>query len=143
MGRNAATLALGTKKASLAEVERRRSAAESLLQALEGAGLIPDPVRTLAPPRDAVPGYLRLPVLLPGGISGFPFPQRAKALGIAQAYPVVLTELGPLRPLHVGTSADCSGAGLLVRGLVTLPTHSRVQESDRERLVWEVGCYGT
>ena len=141
MRRRAAALALGTREASLVEEAHRRAAAGSLLKALEAVGLTPDPVRTVALPRGAVPGYLRLPVLLQDGISGFPSVRRANALGIARGYPIPLTELAPLQPFHAGAHARCPAAELLVQGLVTLPTHSLVREGDRERIVREMESY--
>ena len=141
MGRRAAALALGTREASVAEAGYRRSAAESLLQALDAAELVPDPVRTLDPPKGAMPGYLRLPVLLPDGIGGFPSVGRANALGLAQGYPIPLTELAPLRSFHAGEPPHCPGAELLARSLVTLPTHSLVRGEDRDRIIREMGSY--
>ena len=138
----AATLALGTRRASLDAVGRRRSTAHSLLQALEAAGLIPDPVRRVTPPTEPEPGYLRLPVLLPKGIDGFPSVRRAKSLGLAPGYPTPLTELAPLRPFHRAVPPPCPGAEFLSRRLVTVPTHSLVNEADRERIVREMGSYG-
>ena len=141
MGRRAAALALGTRESSLKEVGHRRSAAESLLQALEAAELIPDPVRTITAPEAAVAGYLRLPLLLPDGIRGFPSVQRANALGLTQGYPTPLTELAALRPFHAGGPASFPGAELLARSLVTLPTHSLVRPKDRDQIVKELGSY--
>ena len=112
------------------------------MQALEAAGLIPDPVRMVALPPDAVPGYLRLPVLLPHGIDGFHSVRRAKALGLTRGYPISLTELEPLGPFQADPPIPCPGAERLVRGLVTLPTHSLVRGEDRERIVRELGRYG-
>lgn len=141
MARRAMVLALGTREASLGEVGQRRSTADSLLQALEAAGLIPHPVRTVTPAADTVAGYLRLPVLLPDGISGFPSVRRANALGFGQGYPSPLTELAPLRPFHEVVLPPCPGAALLVSGLVTLPTHSLVRGGDRERMAEEIERY--
>ena len=139
MGRRAAALALGTREASLSEAEHRRSAAESMLQALAAAELIPDPVGTVTPPAGSEPGYLRLPVLLPGGISGLHSVRRAKALGIAQGYPIPLTDLAPLQRFHADAPPPCPGAESLADNLVTLPTHSLVREEDRGRIVREMG----
>ena len=141
MERRAPDLALATQEVSRAEASKRRSAAESLLRALELAGLTPDPVRTVTPPAGVVPGYLRLPVVLPNGISGFPSVRRANALGMGGGYPGPLTELVPLQPLHVGVSSVFPGAERLIHGLVTLPTHSLMRGRDRERIVREMECY--
>ena len=141
MERRAAALALGTREASLAEARHRRSAAESLLRALEAVGLTPDPVRTVALREGPLPGYLRLPVLLPDGISGFPSVRRANALGIARGYPIPLPELAPLQPFHVGAASAFPGAERLAQRLVTLPTHSLMRRGDRERIVREIECY--
>ena len=75
-----------------------------------------------------MPGYLRLPVLLPDGISGFPSVRRANALGIARGYPAPLMDLAPLQPFHVGAASAFPGAERLVQELVTLPTHSLMRE---------------
>ena len=135
----AAALALGTRSASRAEATLRRSHAELMLRELDAAGLIPDPVRTVTPPPDAISGYLRLPVLLARGMDGVPSVRRARALGIGRGYPRPLMELAPLRPFQVDPATSCPGAERLVRGLVTLPTHSLVRRVDRGRIVEEMG----
>jgi dTDP-4-amino-4,6-dideoxygalactose transaminase len=142
MGRRAAALALGTREVSTAEASLRGHAARSLVHDLEVAGLIPDPVGTIAPPPGGVAGYLRLPVLLSRGTGGFPSIRRAKALGIARGYPTPLSALEPLRPFWADAPTPCPGAQLLVQSLVTLPTHSRVARDDRARIVQAMASYG-
>ena len=142
MGRRAAALALGTREASLVEAAHRLTAAETLLNALDAAELTPDPVQTVTPPHDAVPGYLRLPVLLPDGISGFTSVGRAKALGIAPGYPIPLTGLAALQPFHAAVPPAYPGAARLARSLVTLPTHGLVRADDRDGIVRELASYG-
>ncbi len=142
MGRRAAALALGTREASLIEAAHRLTAAEALLNTLDAAELTPDPVRTVTPGHDAVPGYLRLPVLLPDGISGFTSVGRAKALGIAPGYPIPLAGLAPLQPFHAGAPPAYPGAARLAQSLVTLPTHGLVRADDRDGIVRELASYG-
>lgn len=143
MGDRAAALALATRDASRAEADHRRSAARSLLTVLGQAGLVPEPVGTIAPPPLAVPGYLRLPIRLARGADGFQSARRARALGMAPGYPIALTKLAPLNPWHAEPPAPCPGAEALARELVTLPTHSLVPTSDHERIVAEIQRYSS
>jgi len=141
MCRRAATLTLGTREASLREAEHRPSGADLLRSGFEEAGLIPDPVRLVSPPGGTVPGYLRLPVLLPRGITGFHSLRRAKALGLASGYPRALSELAPLQPFHADTASTCPGAELLVKRLVTVPTHSHIRAATRQEIIREMDLY--
>jgi len=137
--RSSAGLALDTRAASEAEARHRRHAAESLLHLLREAGLVPDPVRAITPPRDSKPGYLRFPVVVPGGMDGFPDRRRARALGLSAGYPIALPDLDPLEPLLSGPPPICPGARALVRDLVNLPTHSLVSARGLEAVVREIG----
>jgi len=79
-----------------------------------------------------VPGYLRLPLLVTGGMGGMEDASRALALGVAQSYPQSLVELAPRL---TGPERTWPGADRLARDLVTLPTHSRLTAVERDEIV--------
>ncbi|HEX2189574.1 MAG TPA: hypothetical protein VHG51_11780, partial [Longimicrobiaceae bacterium] len=82
---------------------------------------------------EGVAGWLRLPLRVPGGMGALP--ERARRLGVAPSYPTTLAELPRLRPLLAGPERRWPGAEALARELVTLPTHSRVAEGERDSIV--------
>ena len=79
---------------------------------------------TAAPIFGAEPGYLRFPVLVPGGAVSSP------RLGILVPYPRTLLEQHELQPLLLAGQQPTAGAERLCRELVTLPTHYRVTAVD-------------
>jgi perosamine synthetase len=136
MPRTAAALLLRTQNAARAESEaRRRNAAEFLASLPDRAG-----IRPILVPRDASPGYLRLPLRLRHGMTGFPDVTLARRMGIVAGYPGTLASLAALRPRITGGAA-CPGAEELTRTLVTLPVHSRLREADREQVLRLVHTY--
>ena len=78
-------------------------------------------------------GALRFPVRLRGGWSALKGTEAAR-LGVAPGYPATLRDLGALQTVISNPDARLSGAEVLVRELVTLPTHSLVTAHDRQRL---------
>jgi len=129
--RAAAALLLHGREASRREGEARRAGASSLLVRLpRGPG-----VRPVRAPEAGVPGYLRLPLRVAGGMSGLAAPGRARRLGVAGSYPTVLAAVPQLRGLLAGPEGRWPGAETLVRELVTLPTHSRVTEGERKEIL--------
>jgi dTDP-4-amino-4,6-dideoxygalactose transaminase len=92
-------------------------------------------VSAVSPPGDAVPGYLRMPIRLAGGLAGFAAPHRARRLGIASGYPSTLAALPAIRQRLVGDEQRWPGAEVLARELVTVPTHSRVSTGERDAIV--------
>jgi len=71
-------------------------------------------------------GYLRFPLLLPKQLGGLGEDPEAGRLGIMPGYPVSL----PLLPGSPFPTAEAPGAKQLVARLITLPTHSRLNEND-------------
>jgi len=128
MPRAAAAAVLRATEPSRREAEYRREKARWFLER------IPRSERTtpIRPTDDSVPGYLRLPLLVAGGIGGMEDASRALALGVAQSYPESLVELAP-RP--TGPERAWPGADRLSRDLVTLPTHSRLTAVERDEIV--------
>ncbi|HEV2146406.1 MAG TPA: hypothetical protein VGR37_03225, partial [Longimicrobiaceae bacterium] len=90
-------------------------------------------VRAVVVPPDGVPGWLRFPVRVRGGRGALP--ERARRLGVAGSYPTPLSELPQLGALLAGPETRWPGAESLARDLVTLPTHSRVTEGERDEIV--------
>lgn len=131
MTRAAAAAALAHLAASSHEAERRRNAARGLSEALRGSAI--QPVRALS---GASPSYLRLPVRVPGGSAQLMMDPRAGRLGVAVGYPATLAQLPAVRRrLDAVPGMRWPGAEELVRGLVTLPTHSLVSSDDRAAMV--------
>jgi len=106
-----------------AEAVVRRSRAAELLARL------PDTITRIRVPEGGVAGYLRVPIVLRGGMRAFASADRMLSLGVASGYPITLAELDPLKPFVVHRQT-CEGAASLVARLVTLPAHSRVGPDD-------------
>jgi len=119
MTRLSAALILRTGLAAARAAEARRHRAAHFVEELAE---IPG-VRTISPAEDAVPGYLRLPVLLPRGMKGVRRSSAARRLGIEASYPTPLPHLPAVRPRIAHPIGSFPGAESLVRRLVTLPTH--------------------
>jgi perosamine synthetase len=124
-----ASIVLATRDAAIAEAGIRRERGELLRQRLPGSA---------SPPlllEGAAPGWLRLPVRLAGMEAGSVV-RALHRLGVGASYPMTLADLPQLRPaLATGTPNTWPGATMLVRSLVTLPTHSRLTPSDIDLLV--------
>ena len=139
MRRSSAMLLLRTRSAALFESERRRATGEWMRHALPYGR----DIQRIDPGTGAIPGWLRYPVLLRDGWDGFDDPRVARRAGLAPGYPRSL----PALPVVAERMTDASrrdrwpGADLLVRRLVTLPTHSLLAASDHVRLVGLVSRY--
>ena len=132
-------LLLRMQGAAYLESERRRATGEWLMSALPYARS----VERIHPPGDAVAGWLRFPLLLAEGWEGFDDPRAASRAGLAPGYPRILPELPAVRARMTERSRDedWPGARLLVRQLVTLPTHSWLTAADHARLLRIVEHY--
>lgn len=123
---SAASAALVSRALGRADREvavRRRIAAALTMAAEEGADICaPRPIA------DAVPGYLRFPVVDGGTRVARP------DLGILRGYPRTLHEQEELRPVLMPREPPTPGAEVLRRCLFTLPTHSMLARADIERL---------
>jgi len=95
-------------------------------------------VHPIEPPAASSAGYLRLPLRVPGGLSGLADPEVATRLGAARSYPSSLGGLAAVRARLVGPARRWPGAEELVQDLVTLPTHSLLSERDFEALTKSV-----
>ena len=108
----------------------RRHRAQGLLEAVARcAG-----AHAIEPPAEAAPGYLRLPLRVPGGLGGLAHPAVATRLGATRSYPSSLGALAPVCARLVGQTRRWPGAEDLVRELITLPTHSLLSVWDLETL---------
>jgi dTDP-4-amino-4,6-dideoxygalactose transaminase len=128
MPRAAAAAVLNAMTASREEAARRRENAAWFLERIPRN----DELRSVRVVKDSVPGYLRLPLRVSGGVSGMSQPTRASSLGVAPSYPRTLVELAPQL---AGPERRWPGAELLARDLVTLPTHSRLSPVERDEIV--------
>jgi dTDP-4-amino-4,6-dideoxygalactose transaminase len=123
MTRVAAATLLATHEASRREATLRQANATKLLTAIAGNS----EVRTIPVHREATAGYLRLPVRLSNGMEAFRSRAQALSLGIAPSYPRTLAELPQVASRIESREQVWPGAQTLVRELVTLPTHSKLQ----------------
>lgn len=126
LSKPAAAALLASREAAEREARIRKATAKELLAAVAENSR----VAAISIDRDATPGYLRLPLRVPGGMAAFGSPSRALALGIAPSYPSSLAELPQLAANREGPERTWPGAQALVRELVTLPTHSRLRPQE-------------
>jgi dTDP-4-amino-4,6-dideoxygalactose transaminase len=139
MRRSAAMLVLRTRSAASLEGERRRATGEWLMRTLPYS----EAIERVHPPAGAISGWLRFPILFKEGWEGFEDPRGASRAGIAAGYPCILPELPAVAAQMEGGSreGEWPGARLLVRSLVTLPTHSLLAIADHRRLIAIVERY--
>ena len=130
LSRAAAGLLLQDVAASRREAGERRQRAARLLDAIALAR----GVRPIEPLTGAVPGYLRLPLRVEGGIDGLAHREMAQRLGAARSYPRTLGDLPAVRERLVTPGGRWPGAAELVRELITLPTHSLLASRDVEQV---------
>jgi perosamine synthetase len=126
LSRAAAAALLASREASEREAEVRKATAKELLAAIADNPRL----AAISTDRDATPGYLRLPLRVPGGMAAFASRSRAVALGIAPSYPSSLADLPQVVGRREGPERGWPGAQALVRELVTLPTHSRLRSRE-------------
>ncbi|MGH7664468.1 MAG: DegT/DnrJ/EryC1/StrS family aminotransferase [Gemmatimonadaceae bacterium] len=88
-----------------------------------------------AAPAGSIAGYLRYPVRMKGGIDGLGPIEQSLRLGIAPGYPAPLDSLASVRARMRAPAVDIAGARMLARDLITLPTHSLLSITDRERVL--------
>ncbi|HXQ28287.1 MAG TPA: DegT/DnrJ/EryC1/StrS family aminotransferase [Gemmatimonadales bacterium] len=111
---------------ALREVEARRRTAVRWREFIRGSRFLP-----IEPLAGAHPSYLRFPALAPVGEALHSLPVR---FGAARAYPQPLSELLDLRRLRLPQGTEFPGARTLASRLCTLPTHSRLSETDVQAL---------
>ena len=118
-----------------AEVRRRNGSRLVAPLAVGGGGRI-TPVRGTP---GAVPGWLRLPLILSSGNRDEALTEEIRRLGVAPGYPTPLVTLEPFRQRVANVDDDMPGATLLAERLITLPTHSRLTAGDLARLEAWIG----
>jgi len=136
--RMAASLLNHTRESAIGEASVRRARAEYLLERIR----LGPRVQTVTADPEGEIGYLRLPLRLAKGLAGFREPRQAIRLGVAAGYPASLAELPQLRARIVNSNERLPGGRELVRQLVTLPTHSRCAQVERDLLVRLINTYG-
>lgn len=110
------------------EAEVRRANATRLLAS---RGLRFTPVN---PPAEGEPGYLRLPFAAAPAARARAAEPGARALGIMPGYPRALCDLEGFAERVVNRRDPFPGARLLAEQLITLPTHSLLDEITLARL---------
>ncbi len=133
ISRASAALLLRSLDAATREGNARQAVAAEYVAALADLA----PLKPIQPGAGSRSGYLRFPVRAPWSMEGFEEPGRARALGIAPGYPATLGRLLPvLRRLTSAPKAHhWPGAEVLVREMITLPTHSLASVRDRHAIV--------
>src|SRR5262245_19124974 len=91
-------------------------------------------IEPIVPLAGGIPGYLRLPLRVKGGLRGLANPDAAVRLGAAPSYPMPISEL-PAVSARLVSRWRWPGAEELTRDLITLPTHSLLAEDALELLV--------
>jgi dTDP-4-amino-4,6-dideoxygalactose transaminase len=126
-----AALLLETERDADEEAHVRRTHGAELAAALAERPEAAVPV----PPTGSTPGYLRFPVLVPGGAATLGAGDEAARLGVAPSYPMPLGHLPALRGRLVDAGVGWPGAERLARDLLTLPTHGLLSAGERQRVV--------
>jgi dTDP-4-amino-4,6-dideoxygalactose transaminase len=111
------------------ELEGKESAARST-RAQRMQQLLPASAALSLPPH-AVAGYLRMPVLLKRTEGRGE--RSSREMGIEPGYPLALCDLPGFTRASARDGGPWSGARALAARLVTLPVHSRVDDSDLQR----------
>jgi hypothetical protein len=135
MPASAAALLLDSWSAAEREAEARRRAGLEYRAGLDRMGI---PGVAVAERGEA--GYVRFPVVLRGGMEGFPDPRRAESLGAAPSYPVPLPALPAMVPLTADRGLAWPGAAHIAAELVTLPTHGLTRADERRALLELLGA---
>ncbi len=121
---------LDTAPAVAREIALRKTHASFYLRSLTDA-----PGSTLiSVPAGGEAGYLRFPLRVTGQLAGLGAGAAGRRLGIAASYPAVLDSIPQLKS-RLKFRAPAPGAEQLVRELVTLPTHSLLQDEDLAGIV--------
>lgn len=135
-----ARLALETRSRSLSAVEDRRARAACLSEIF--GDVKSDGVELIRPPKEGIPGYLRWPLLVRGGLTRLPNAAGLRRAGVARGYPAALPDLpgligdlAPFRERFFDREGDFPGARKIVRELVTLPVHRYASETVADRLL--------
>jgi len=113
------------------EVETRQRNAARLLEAVRARKQF----REVVGAKGGEASYLRLPLLAPPDVAAFAG-RRTRALGVMPGYPTSLADLEGFARRLREPERLVPGARTLARQLGTLPTHSRLTETDLKALEW-------
>jgi hypothetical protein len=130
MAAAAAAILQSALKIDAREVEYRRIRAKDLLNRITGSHAV-SPVRAIS---GGEPGYLRLALI---DLAGHRVPRAS--IGAIRGYPMTLEQHAQLQPILMPGERAGKGAEFLRDRLFTLPTHSRVIQSDLERVAEWLG----
>ena len=133
MARAAASLLLATRSLAVREAEARRAHAAEYAERVASIAA----VRMISPIAGGTSGFLRFPIRVERGMLGISARGAAARLGLAPGYPSTLAQLPAVRRRMPSAAAGdrWPGADELVDSLLTLPTHSRVTERERQAIV--------
>jgi perosamine synthetase len=110
---------------------QRRANADRLKQLLPWGPLL-DPV---LPGLDAVPAYLRYPVLIdPDYRDAVVAALKAHGIGASASYPTAINDIQELQRFLQRSDRKATGGRDLARRILTLPTHGYVTEQDQDRI---------
>ena len=127
-----------TYAASGEESAVRKAHARRLLDAVQGSPVL----RGYGAPPGMEAGYLRLPVHAAASVGAAVRSADARRLGVWPSYPLALVDLPGFSERRVEVSQNYRGARELARGLVTLPTHSRLGPDDLRALERWIAALG-
>jgi len=130
MAAAAAAILQSALKINEREVEYRRVRARNLLNRITDSHGV-SPIRPIS---GGESGYLRLALI---DTAGYRLPRAS--IGALRGYPLTLEQHAQLQPILLPGERAGKGAELLRDRLFTLPTHSRVTQSDLERVAEWLG----
>jgi dTDP-4-amino-4,6-dideoxygalactose transaminase len=126
-----AALVLATAAAATEEIGIRREAAEFWQRSLPAG-----PWRWPTVPEGGSSAYLRFPIVTDGDSIRRRLLESLDRFGAAAGYPRALDELDAARRIVASSPRrNLQGARILAAGLLTLPTHSRVDGRDRREIL--------
>jgi len=108
----------------------RSATAAHLTRALHG---LPG-ISSIRPHDDAVPAYLRFPILIHDVAIRAGVLAALRTFGASGSYPSALVDVPEVRPLLANPDAPAEGGRLVARTIVTLPTHPFVSTADVEAM---------
>ena len=125
LSRVSAANLLASHEAAKREGAVRRANARRINEILDSAS----DVELIRVPASGVAGYLRFPLLMPHR-NRFVNRSDVGSLGVAASYPITLNALPAVAGKTTGPETAWPGAEKLANRLLTLPTHSRLEERD-------------
>lgn len=135
MATMSAAITLRTRQDSDEEAASRRQQARVYSESIDLEG----GVNAISFPTKGEPGYLRYPLLVRSGLADLGGVSATRHLGIERSYPVPLPRLEQAQVLLDRRPGSFPGAEQLVRELVTLPTHQKLDGVDLEKILKLLG----